>query len=126
MPETNVVPIAEHMRERSAWLDPRFIVTLLALIFGNAGGLIGVYVLSETKSAKIEVVVSSIDSKLTRIEASVQQVTSTVASLQSEQAQNRREIDDLKRKQEAQDAWISVINKQLANVQARQDVLKGR
>lgn len=126
MAESNVMPMPERRADRNAWLTPQFIVTIISLIVGISGGLLGTYVLAEARAAKTEVILQSLNDKMTRVEASVQTVSYSVAALQAAQQQDRREIDDIKRKQEAQDAWTQVINSKLATIQARQEAEKGR
>lgn len=141
MTEMNIAPMPERRPERSAWLDPRFIVTLIGLAMTVILSVGGTILANETRAtrdgtknderwAKMDEFKTTVNEKLSSIDKSVQTVSVSLASLQTAQAQDRVEINeskaDIKVLRDQLNAWVGVVNKDVALVKARQEAEKGR
>lgn len=135
MVELNVAPSTGDRRRDSSntWLDPRFLAQLLAILLGLVGGLIGVYVVSQTRATKLEIAAQSLDAKASRIDAqvsqiaaSVQQVANITSRLQAQVDAQQRELDDIKRTSETQSqmmtAWVVATGNKISRLEAKSKI----
>lgn len=112
------------MPERSGWADPRVIVAAIGVMVSGmfqlltlAGVVIGIYVMSQTRSATSEMSNVQLGQQLTNLSLKVDKVTDIIVATQQENATRnaelaasvatlRRDLDKESEERKGRDGWL--------------------
>ena len=116
----NAAPLRYNERQ-SLWLSPQFLVqTALSLVI-IFGGLVGTYVISTSKSAVMDATVQRMETHVSQIANSAEQMSNTVTRIQAEREADRRQIEELQQLVREHQAYIVKMTNDIARMQAKMD-----
>jgi hypothetical protein len=118
--ENSIMPDRRESEQPARWADPRIILGVIQLFVGVAGlavvvfgGLIGIYVMMQTRSATSEMSNAQLSQQITLLGSKVDKMTDAVSASTAESAQLKSNVETLKRDLEreaedrkARDGWL--------------------
>ncbi len=125
----NVAQLADRPKPGdSKWMDPRFLVAMLALIIGMVVNYWSSHSADAARAAKTDAALTVIMQQAadmkgsqSRIEGSVQAVTNVAITLQAKVEAQAREISDMKEDIKTHNVFVVKITNDIAKLQAKME-----